>query len=305
MSVYATSNFANYGKPDKQEKQRKRFMREIQSEYGAHSSELKNYWQRSNSWRNLLVCSTKEERKQIFLDYLDMDILQTASAKDIDEAFEKINPYISSVSKRALLSFFENQDAVHKAMGAIKTVRPSYGLTIYYLAQDILFWESKMFKINKCPAILWEENRIELFEIPCEDDDHRADCKQYHQDGETTWLDREKVLNNNKKKISKFGLRRKKFITDEAKLKELKFKAIGNLISSLKKEPDYSYDKLTETLASIEWSHPEIYLKPDLQELWKFTTEEKAFCEEFFEIYDVEVHDNYVLTSLKKTERSY
>jgi hypothetical protein len=296
--IYATSHFANYGKPDKQEQQRKRFIQEIKSDIGAHSSELKKYWKNSNNWRNLLVPASKTRRKEIILEYLDVDIIRTTSATDIDEAFELLNPYISSVSERALINFFENQDVVHKAIGAMKREKPTYGLTISALGQDILFWEKKMFKHTKCPSILWEENRIELLELPCEDDDHRADCKQYELDGESSWLDRENA------KSIKIGLQRKKFMTDQAKLKELKFKAIGNLITALKKEPDYSYEKLTETLASIEWSHPEIYLKPDLVKLWKFTNEEKAFCEEYFEIYDVQVTEQGVFHALKQTERA-
>jgi len=297
--IYATSHFASYGKPDKQEQQRKRFISEIQSEEGAHSSELKNYWKNSNNWRNLLVTTSKERRKEIILEYLDIDILRNSSAKDIDEAFDKLNPYISSVSERALINFFENQEVVHQAIGAMKREKPTYGLTITGLGQDILFWEKKMFKHNKCPSMLWDENRVELIEIPCEDDEHRADCKQYHQDGESTWHDRETA------RSKKIGMQRKKFMTDAAKLKELKFKAIGNLITALKKEPDYSYEKLTETLTSIEWSHPEIYLKPDLVKLWKFTNEEKAFCEEYFEIYDVQMTEQGVTHSLKKIERAY
>jgi hypothetical protein len=296
--IYATSHFASYGKPDKQEQQRKQFLREIDSPYGAHSSELKKYWKNSNNWRNLLVPISKARRKEIILEYLDVDIIRTTSATDIDEAFELLNPYISSVSERALINFFENQDVVHKAIGAMKREKPTYGLTITGLGQDILFWEKKMFKHTKCPSILWEENRVELSELPCEDDDHRADCKEYHLDGATEWLDRENA------KSIKIGLQRKKFMTDQAKLKELKFKAIGNLITALKKEPDYSYEKLTETLASIEWSHPEIYLKPDLVKLWKFTNEEKAFCEEYFDIYDVQVTEQGVFHALKQTERA-
>jgi len=297
--IYATSNFANYGKPDKQEQQRKRFMSEIQSTYGAHSSELKKYWKNSNNWRNLLVPASKKRRKEIILEYLDIDILRNSSAKDIDEAFERLNPYIASVSERALINFFENQKVVHQAIGAMKRERPTYGLTITHLGQDILFWEKKMFKHTKCPSVLWDENRVELSELPCEDYDHRADCKEYHQDGESTWHDIETA------RSKRIGLQRKKFMTDQARLQELKFKAVGNLISALQKEPDYSVEKLSETLASIRWEHPEIYLKPDLVKLWKFTNEEKAFCEEYFEIYDVQVTQQGVYHALKQNERAY
>ncbi len=93
-------------------------------------------------------------------------------------------------------------------------------------------------------------------------------------------------------------------MTDQARLSELKFKAIGKHIEALRKEPDFSYDKLTESLASIEWSHPEIYLKPDLVKRWKFTNEEKAFCEEYFDIYDVQVTEQGVYHALKQTERA-
>ena len=299
--IFATNHFSNIGIPDKTRQRRKRFLKEVQDPdgYGAHSSEMGQYWKYAKNWRNLLVTIPKVDMKKIFVEYLDINILKTSNAKDIDDAFERIYPYISSVSKRALVDFFEKQDVVHKAIGALKRTKPNYGLTTHILAQDILLWETKLFKTTKCPPSYWLENRIELMEIPCEDDDHRWDCKQYHQDGVTEWLDRETIISR------KIGLQRKNFMADQAKLKELKFKAIANLIIALKKEPDYSYDKLTETLTSIEWSHPEIYLKPDLQELWKFTTEEKAFCEEYFEIYDIQVTEQGVMHSLKETERVY
>ena len=84
-------NFATYGVQDDTAIKQKRFIDEITSSYGAHSSELRKYYDSSKNWRNLLVPASKAERKEIIFNYLQLDILKETEAKDLDEAFDRLD----------------------------------------------------------------------------------------------------------------------------------------------------------------------------------------------------------------------
>ena len=73
--IFATNHFSNIGIPDKTRQRRKRFLTEVQSENGAHSSEMGQYWKYAKNWRNLLVTIPKVDMKKIFVEYLDINIL--------------------------------------------------------------------------------------------------------------------------------------------------------------------------------------------------------------------------------------
>ena len=58
------SNFAQYGKKDPTAIKQRQFINEIQSQYGSHSTDHKEYYSAVKNWRNLLVPQhLKEEKK--------------------------------------------------------------------------------------------------------------------------------------------------------------------------------------------------------------------------------------------------
>ena len=72
------SNFAQYGKKDPTAIKQRQFINEIQSQYGSHSTDHKEYYSAVKNWRNLLVPATPERRKEIILGSLKLDVIADA-----------------------------------------------------------------------------------------------------------------------------------------------------------------------------------------------------------------------------------
>lgn len=284
--IVGTNNFTQYGREDKNQVNRKEFLKGIWSERGVHSSEIKKTWNKSKNWLNLLTTMEKKERKEIVLAYLDINAYR--DAETVLEAYEKLDPYIQYVSYRALVDFFEKNKVVQDAISAVGKTKPENRLLVSQLGWDILNWEQKMFKQQSCPKMFYTPARLVLYTVECEDDNHRADCIQYHADGENSWADSGAII----------GVGRKEFYSDQVEMRNLKLKLWTTLFTKLMKE--YPYEEAINIVTRINWEHPAIYTRPDLVELLEITKKEQAFIAKFFNIYDVEVLESgAVITSMK------
>ena len=292
------SNFAQYGKKDPTAIKQRQFINEIQSQYGSHSTDHKEYYSAVKNWRNLLVPATPERRKEIILGSLKLDVIADAEEiKSIDEAFSRMDRWIKSISERTLTSFFANQETIHDAMIAYKNANPNqnYGLNITTLVGDILFHDRKLVKKEKCPPRFWDESRIELEEVPCEHTKvegtgtHRKDCKQYHLSQECDWRDTGYQV----------GVGRQKFQADLRHMNQIKFRAIGTFITKCLKE--YEWDEVLLMLAQADnFRHPDWYKNPEYETLFEFSDDEKDFLKYFFSEYKHWVDKNgNVFTSMK------
>lgn len=282
------TNFAQfgYGSVDPTAKKQKQFIDEINSPYGSHTSEQKEYYPAIKNWRNLLVPATPERRKEIILGSLNVEVIRDEEQiKSVEEAYAKVDKWIKSVSEKALISFFSNQEVIHDAIIAMKEHNPNqnYGLMVTTLIGDILFHDRTLLKKAKCPARFYEESRLELDEIDCEHTkiegtgNHRKDCVQYHLSQECDWVDTGYQV----------GVGRQKFQADLRHMNQLKFKAIGAFISEILSEHDFDYMK--EKLFAINWNHPDIYKTKSLQKLFGFSKEDLQFINMFFTEYKHEV----------------
>ena len=233
--IYATAHFTQYGQYDKAYTQRKRFVEEIDSQDGACTTETKTYWKSVNDWRTLLVTIPYEERQEIIFEYLDFHLLEDNEAETLLDAFNRLDPFIAAVSKRALIDFFENNALEHATRASVNKHQSKFGLLIAGLGGDILKHEQDMFRKTKCPSMFWKETRLELMEEECEKFGHSSRCKTYIKDGECSWLDRET------KKSLKIGMQRKNWFADNKRMENLKLKATGYYIEELKKDPKFNF----------------------------------------------------------------
>ena len=299
--IYATAHFTQYGRYDKSRTQREKFLREVNSPDGACSTDTKNYWKSVQDWRTLLVTVPYEERKQIVFEYLDFNVLDDDEINSLTEAFNRLDPFIATVSKRALISYFEKNIEIHKARAEMNKHQSKWCLLITTLGGEILAHEQELFIKNKCPSIFWKEERLELMEEECEKYNHSSRCITYIKDGECNWLDRQT------KKSLKVGMQRKNYMADLHKWQSLKNKVVGMYIEELRKDPRYNYEFLIDEIGKYNFIHPDTFLLPDNQKRCKFTKQDIRFVEEFYEIYDVTVSDdgNTIRTGLKKPEEVY
>ena len=292
------SNFAQYGKKDPTAMKQRQFINELDSQYGSHSTDHKEYYPAIQNWRNLLVPATPERRKEIILGSLKLDVIaDIEEIESIDEAYEEMDKWIKSISEKSLISFFANQEPIHDAMIAYKQNNKNrkYGLMITTLVGDIHFHDRKLLKKAKCPPRFWDESRIELEEIPCEytkvegTGSHRKDCKQYHLSQECDWRDTGYQV----------GVGRQKFQADLRHMNQIKFRAIGTFIAKSYKE--YKWAKELEMLAQANnFNHPDWYIKPEYQSLFEFTDDERNFLKYFYSEYEHTVDDyGNVFTSMR------
>jgi hypothetical protein len=298
MEYFQPNNLAQYGKPDPTAMKQKQFISEINSEGGAHSSELKKYYSHTNNWRRYLVPATKEERRALIAERLDIDIfLESQQILTIEEAIEAIDYWIKSISIHSLVQFFDNNDVVHKAMVAYKKSNPisNIGMTIEMLAGDIHLFDRKLLKQKKCPQRFWKESRLELDARPCEYTkaegfSHRADCIQYNIMGTCEWQDTN----------YKAGVGTQKFQADTKRMDNLLKLAKAKLLTALLKE-GYTFEEAFEGIVlKIDWRDPQMLTREDLQELYEFDTDQKAHIKMYFSEYN-HTRDKYgnLITSMR------
>jgi hypothetical protein len=151
-----------------------------------------------------------------------------------------------------------------------------------------------MLKKRGCPERFWKESRLELYAIECEytkhegTGNHRKDCIQYIKSQTCGWRDTGYQV----------GVGRQKFQADLRHLNQLKFQAIGKFVSKTLKE--YDWDEVKRMLGSINFNHPDIFLQEDLQELFEYKKEDRAFIKYFFSEYKNEVDaQGNVITSMR------